>query len=93
MSISTNVAESLTINYENLQKGIQDVMGGKLIEYEAKIILEQGREEGRKEGREEGIRTLISTLRELSISNEEIEVHLISKFNLSKEDAKKYLKK
>ena len=31
-----------------------EIMGGKVLDLEAKRILNQGREEGRKEGREEG---------------------------------------
>ena len=35
-------------------KGVKSVMGGKVLEYEAKTILKEGRLEGQKEGRQEG---------------------------------------
>ena len=40
--------------YENVQKGVGDIMGGALIETEARVILNRGRKEGRLEGRQEG---------------------------------------
>lgn len=40
--------------YENVQKGVGDIMGGALIETEARVILNMGRKEGRQEGRQEG---------------------------------------
>ena len=53
----------LARNYAKVRKGAEDVMGGKILEYEAKTIhnnglrigLEQGREQGRAEGREQGL--------------------------------------
>ena len=39
--------------YENVQKGVGDIMGGALIETEARVILNRGRKEGRQEGRKE----------------------------------------
>lgn len=40
--------------YENVRKGVEPIMGGKIIAYEAKDILNKGRDEGRAEGRAEG---------------------------------------
>ena len=40
--------------YENVQKGVGVIMGGALIETEARVILNMGRKEGRQEGRQEG---------------------------------------
>lgn len=52
------VAESIAAKYANVREGVKSVMGGKILEYEAKTILrkgiEAGREEGRQEGRQEG---------------------------------------
>lgn len=35
--------------YENVRKGVEPIMGGKIIEYEAKTILNKGRDEGKVE--------------------------------------------
>ena len=52
--LSGNVIEELAKNYENVQKGVGEVMGGPMIETEAKRILMRGRDEGRVEGKSEG---------------------------------------
>ena len=35
--------------YENVRRGVEPIMGGKIIEYEAKTILNKGIEKGRLE--------------------------------------------
>ena len=62
-------------------------MGGKILEYEAKTI----KEEGREEGREEGIHKMVSTLKELDIPMQIILQKIQEKFNLSPEASQKYL--
>ena len=54
--MSSKVLEHLTAKYENIKEGVKTVMGGKVLEYEAKTIRRAGLEEGRKEGRKEGLR-------------------------------------
>ena len=44
------VAKSLAVDHANVLKGVDDVMGGKILEYEAKDILREGEARGRKEG-------------------------------------------
>ena len=55
----THVLLLIAENYQKVREGVEHIMGGKVIEYEAKTILRQGiaqgREEGREEGRDEGI--------------------------------------
>ncbi len=46
------VVENLARKYPNVVKGVQSVMGGKVIETEAKRILNAGKQEGRLEERE-----------------------------------------
>ena len=41
--------------YENVQKGVGDIMGGALIETEARTILNQGIRQGMKQGKTQGI--------------------------------------
>ena len=62
-------------------------MGGKILEYEAKTIMNRGREEGRKEG----ITVLVSTLKDMDVPVQVILEKLQEKFNLSLEAAKKYI--
>lgn len=62
-------------------------MGGKILEYEAKTIMNRGREEGR----EEGITVLVSTLKDMDVPVQVILEKLQEKFNLSLEAAKKYI--
>ena len=40
---------------ENVKEGVRSVMGGKILEYEAKAILNKGIEQGREQGIEQGI--------------------------------------
>ena len=58
-------------------------MGGKVLEYEAKTI--------RNEGLEEGIMAMVSALRDLNIPAQIILERVQEKFNLSLEAAKKYI--
>ena len=52
--------------YDNVKEGVKSVMGGKILDYEAKIILNEGRKEGRKQGWSEGINEgILRTLFEL----------------------------
>ena len=56
MELSNNVIQEITRKYENVQKGVGDIMGGALIETEARRILNKGRDEGKREGEREGNR-------------------------------------
>ena len=62
MDMSERVLTSLASKYENIRKGVGSVMGGQVLDYEAKRLRDQFLEEGREEGREEG---MISTLASL----------------------------
>ncbi len=53
--LSNKVAQNLAFKYDNVRKGIGDIMGGKVLELEALQIRDAGRREGRQEGRREGI--------------------------------------
>ena len=43
----------LARNYAMVRKGAEDIMGGKILEYESKTIYQNGIRLGREEGREE----------------------------------------
>ncbi|MCD7750753.1 MAG: hypothetical protein LUI10_03280 [Lachnospiraceae bacterium] len=55
IEMSEKVVDNLAAGYENIRKEVRAVMGGKILEYEAKTILRQGEQKGRQEGRQEGL--------------------------------------
>ena len=60
IDMSKKVLEHLAKKYSNVKEGVGAIMGGKILDHEAKDILNmgiaKGREEGREEGREQGVR-------------------------------------
>ena len=53
LEFSNMVNTQLARNYAMVRKGAEDIMGGKILEYEAKTIFQNGIRFGREEGREE----------------------------------------
>ena len=53
IELSSNVIKEIAQKYENVQKGVGDIMGGALIETEARTILNRGKAEGRDEVKKE----------------------------------------
>ena len=53
LAMSRKVIEHLAVKYEKVAKGVSQQMGGKVLNYEAKDILNRGRAEGRREGEEQ----------------------------------------
>ncbi|HIY64039.1 MAG TPA: hypothetical protein H9730_11390 [Candidatus Mediterraneibacter stercoripullorum] len=53
LTMSEKVINNIAAKYQKTAERIGDIMGGKILEYEAKTILNQGRKEGREEGRTE----------------------------------------
>ena len=49
------IVASLARHNELIVEGVKSVMGGKILNYEAKDILNRGRQEGRQEGLQEGM--------------------------------------
>ena len=85
--MSNKVLEHIAVKYDSVKKGVQSVMGGKILEYEAKTILNKGREEGR----EEGIYGTVSILKKLNVPVQTILAKIQEEYNLSLETAKKYI--
>lgn len=54
MEMSDKVLENIAQKYEHVREGVKSVMGGKVLEHEAKTILKEGWKQGREEGRREG---------------------------------------
>lgn len=88
IDMSNKVLENIAQNFQLVRKGVKSIMGGKILEYEAKKI----KNEGRNEGRNEGIRALIDSLRSFSMEDEVIIEQLIQRYHLSREEADSLLK-
>ena len=56
LEMSDTVIKHLAAKYEKVRKGVGESMGGKVLEYEAKDILNRGRDEGRAEGEITGMK-------------------------------------
>ena len=61
-SMVLKVVEHCLEKYEVIKKGIEAIMGGVLLDYPAKTILNTGRAEGRAEGRKEMVRNLMQSM-------------------------------
>ena len=53
-NLSMYVVESLAAKYNKVKKGLGDVMGGKVLNYEAKDILNKGIKQGLERGKSDG---------------------------------------
>ena len=99
IEMSNKVVEHIAWKFKRIREGVQSVMGGKVLEHEAKTIRNEGIElgiqtgilQGRKEGREEGIRGTVSVLKDLGIAPQTILKKIQEQYNLSPEISKKYL--
>ncbi len=89
--MSNKVLEHIAVKYESVKKGVQSVMGGKVLEYEAKTIRNEALEEGMERGIDRGIYALVSTLKDMNVPIQTILEKVQEKFNLSLETAKKYI--
>ncbi len=54
MEMSDKVLVNIAQRYEHVREGVKSVMGGKVLEHEAKTILREGWKQGHEEGRREG---------------------------------------
>lgn len=93
--MSDKVLEHIAAKYDAVRKGVRAVMGGRVLEYEAKTIKREGIAEGRAEGiaeeREKGIRDAVTILKNLDIPQQIILSKIQEQYHLSPEDSKKYL--
>jgi hypothetical protein len=84
IDMSKKVVNNLASKYEHVKKGVTSVMGGKVLEHEAKTILRRGLSEGEIIGRRNG---LVELVRDglLSISE------AAKRLNMNEEELRKYL--
>ena len=59
LDLSRKVADNLCIKYEKVREEVLEVLGGEILEYEAKTILNQGIKEGWTKGRTEAYVDLV----------------------------------
>ncbi len=48
--MSKKVLENIAMKHDSVREGVENVMGGKVLEYEAKTILKKGIAQGEKQG-------------------------------------------
>ena len=66
MDMANRVLAHIAEKYEKVQEGVKSVMGGKILEYEAKTIRNQGLEEGMEKGMEKGrLENILKSVRAL----------------------------
>ncbi len=87
IDMSNKVLEHIAAKYNSVKEGVKAVMGGKVLEYEAKTI----KKEGIREGIEQGIEGTVSILKNLGVPAQTILVKIQEQYHLSPEASKKYL--
>lgn len=85
VAMSKKVLEALTVKYSKVKEGVGKIMGGKILDYEAKDILNQGREEGLREGRKEQLTFQVQKKLEKGDSVEKIADDLVEEVMVIKE--------
>ena len=83
MDMSERVLMNLAKSFENIRKGVGSVMGGKILDYEAKRI--------RNEGRHEGIAGAVTLLRSMGVDDRVIMEKIQVQFDLKPEEAERYV--
>lgn len=88
--------EQIALKYAKVRKEVTSIMGGKILEYEAKTILQRGIQEGRLAGIQEGkkvglqegrLKSYIELVKDGLLPIEEAAKRL----NMKEEELKKYL--
>ena len=65
--MSKKVLDALTVKYSRVQERVGKIMGGKILDYEAKDILNRGHAEGRVEA----IRVMIKAAQKYNVSDDD----------------------
>lgn len=95
IDMSNKVLEHIAQKYDSVRKGVKAVMGGRVLEYEAKTIknegIKEGMEKGIEKGMEKGIMGTVSILKNLGIPLQTILLKIQEQYNLSPEESQKYI--
>ena len=84
LDMTKKVVESIARNHEAVKEGVKQVVGGKILEYEAKDILRRGISQGRQEGEldmcirliQDGLLKVEDAARKLNMEEEELKKRL-----------------
>lgn len=78
VDMSKKVLEVLARRYEKVQKGVKEIMGGRVLEHEGKTILSQGIAQGLTQGiaigEERTLNAAIEFMRSNGMSSEQIDI-------------------
>lgn len=91
LDMSNKILEHIALKYSVVREGVKSVMGGRVLEYEAKTIRNEGIEEGIEKGIEKGIEGTVSILKNLGVPAQTILTKIEEQYNLTPEASKKYL--
>ena len=76
LEMSKKVLENIAVKYDNIQKEVKDIMGGRVLDYEGRSIFYDGVARGRIEGEEHGRREekfdTARRLREMGMNDNDI---------------------
>lgn len=87
LDMSNKVLEHIALKYNAVREGVKSVMGGRVLEYEAKTI----KNEGIEEGIEKGIEGTVSILKKLGVPTQTILDKIEEQYDLTPEVSRKYL--
>lgn len=92
IELSNDVIKEITQKFENIKKGVGDIMGGALLETEARSILNQGISQGISQGIRQGISQGIRQGKLLGIdeAKKETAVRMLKKRKLHIEEIAAY---
>lgn len=88
-TMAQKVLQKIAIKYDKVREGVGEVMGGKILEYEAKDILNQGKALGKIEGIAEGkaegkAEEVLEFLSELGTISDELEKHIMTETDIER---------
>lgn len=72
LDMSKKVLENIAVKYQNVQKGVNEIMGGRVLEHEGKTIFNEGIAVGEKRGRLEEKFDTARRLREAGMNDTQI---------------------
>ena len=93
----TGIASNAASKSERILEGVEEYMGGHVLDYEAKRILnrgiEQGIEQGEEKGREEMVKALIFACKKFNGVKMDAVEAVVSQMDISQEDAEALVSK
>ena len=72
LEMSKKVLENIAAKYDNIQKEVKEIMGGRVLDYEGRSIFYDGIAVGEERGRSETLDAAIAFMQKQGISNEQI---------------------